>query len=140
MFEIKQEFSYIFEILFITSCLPTKLNWALPSSKFCLFSIFYQLFISLGMLFLMLILVFASIMAFKWKMTKIMGGIMLVLYAIFVAVSLLFSFCVISCDFLWFGRLLVVSEVALIKCTNTEINTYISNLWSIEQLVRNFVN
>eukprot|EP00088_Acartia_fossae_P002718 TRINITY_DN11119_c0_g1_i2.p1 TRINITY_DN11119_c0_g1~~TRINITY_DN11119_c0_g1_i2.p1 ORF type:complete len:546 (+),score=143.29 TRINITY_DN11119_c0_g1_i2:88-1725(+) len=55
---------------------------------------------NVGMLFLMLILVFASIMAFKWKMTKIMGGIMLVLYAIFVAVSLLFSFCVISCDFL----------------------------------------
>jgi K+-dependent Na+/Ca+ exchanger-like protein len=55
---------------------------------------------NVGMLFLMLILVFCSIMAFKWKMTKVMGGIMLVLYAIFVTISLMFSFCIFSCDFM----------------------------------------
>jgi Ca2+/Na+ antiporter len=55
---------------------------------------------NVGMLFFMLILVFVSIMAFKWKMTKMMGGIMLVLYAIFVTVSLLFSFCFFTCDFM----------------------------------------
>merc|ERR1711962_1169062 len=43
---------------------------------------------NIGMLFLMLILVFLSILAFKWQMTKIMGGIMLLLYAVFVVVSL----------------------------------------------------
>jgi len=52
---------------------------------------------NVGMLFFMLILVFVSIMSFKWKMTKLMGGIMLVLYAVFVTISLLFSFCIFSC-------------------------------------------
>jgi Ca2+/Na+ antiporter len=47
---------------------------------------------SISMLFLMLILVFLAILSFKWKMTKSMGGIMLVLYVIFVIVSLGFSF------------------------------------------------
>lgn len=47
---------------------------------------------SISMLFLMLILVFLSILTFKWKMTKAMGGVMLVLYVIFVIVSLGFSF------------------------------------------------
>ena len=47
---------------------------------------------SISMLFLMLILVFLSILTFKWKMTKAMGGVMLVLYIVFVIVSLGFSF------------------------------------------------
>lgn len=55
---------------------------------------------NVGMLFLMLIIVFCSIMAFKWKMTKAMGVMMLLLYCVFVAISLLFSFCVITCDFM----------------------------------------
>ena len=44
------------------------------------------------MLFIMLILVFLAILAFKWKMTKAMGSVMLVLYVIFVIISLGFSF------------------------------------------------
>lgn len=47
---------------------------------------------SISMLFIMLILVFLSILAFKWKMTKAMGSVMLVLYVIFVIISLGFSF------------------------------------------------
>ena len=47
---------------------------------------------SISMLFIMLILVFLSILAFKWKMTKAMGAVMLVLYVIFVVISLGFSF------------------------------------------------
>jgi Ca2+/Na+ antiporter len=47
---------------------------------------------SISMLFIMLILVFLSILAFKWKMTKTMGAVMLVLYVIFVIISLGFSF------------------------------------------------
>ena len=39
-------------------------------------------------LFLMLILVFLSIAAYKWRMTKGLGGAMFLLYAGFVAVSL----------------------------------------------------
>lgn len=46
---------------------------------------------SVAMLFLMLILVFLSIVAFRWKMTKGMGLVMLVLYFIFVIASLGFS-------------------------------------------------
>jgi len=52
---------------------------------------------NIGMLFLMLIVVFLSILAFKWKMTKAMGGIMLVLYVIFVIVSLGLSECWFAC-------------------------------------------
>ena len=52
---------------------------------------------NIGMLFLMLLIVFISILAFKWKMTKIMGGIMLVLYVIFVIVSLGLSNCWFAC-------------------------------------------
>ena len=47
---------------------------------------------SIGMLFLMLILVFLSILSFKWKMTKVMGCVMLVLYVVFVIISLGFSY------------------------------------------------
>jgi len=52
---------------------------------------------SIGMLFIMLMLVFLSILLFKWKMTKPMGGLMLILYAIFVVVSLGLSSCWFSC-------------------------------------------
>jgi len=54
---------------------------------------------SIGMLFLMLVLVFFSILLFSWKMTKQMGGIMLVLYVIFVIVSLGLSECWFPCFF-----------------------------------------
>ena len=47
---------------------------------------------SIGMLFLMLILVFLAILFFQWSMTKEMGYAMLILYVIFVIVSLGFSF------------------------------------------------
>lgn len=52
---------------------------------------------NIGMLFIMLLLVFLSIFLFKWKMTKIMGGIMLLLYAVFVVVSLGLSSCWFPC-------------------------------------------
>jgi len=52
---------------------------------------------SIGMLFIMLLLVFISIMAFKWEMTKAMGGVMLGLYVIFVIVSLGLSECWFVC-------------------------------------------
>ena len=47
---------------------------------------------SIGMLFGMLLTVFVAIIAFKWKMTKRMGGMMIVLYALFVVMSLGFTF------------------------------------------------
>lgn len=52
---------------------------------------------NIGMLFIMLLLVFLSIFLFKWKMTKVMGGIMLLLYAVFVVVSLGLSSCWFPC-------------------------------------------
>ena len=54
---------------------------------------------SIGMLFIMLLLVFISIIVFKWEMTKVMGGVMMVLYLIFVIVSLGLSECWIICPF-----------------------------------------
>ena len=47
---------------------------------------------SITMLFLMLVIVFLAILAFKWKMTKSMGGVMVILYGVFVVISLGFSF------------------------------------------------
>jgi len=52
---------------------------------------------SIGMLFIMLILVFLSILIFKWKMTKPMGVAMLGFYVVFVVVSLALSQCWINC-------------------------------------------
>ena len=46
---------------------------------------------SIGLLFLMLILVFLSILIFKWQMTKAMGGLMMILYFVFVLVTLGFD-------------------------------------------------
>lgn len=54
---------------------------------------------SIGMLFLMLLIVVIAIICFKWKMTKPMGGIMVMMYGVFVAVSLLLSQKVITCPF-----------------------------------------
>ena len=54
---------------------------------------------SIGMLFGMLLVVFISILAFKWKMTKPMGGVMILLYAVFVVVSLGLSQCWFFCPF-----------------------------------------
>jgi len=54
---------------------------------------------SIGMLFAMLLIVFVSIIAFKWKMTKAMGGVMIVLYVVFVVVSLGLSECWFICPF-----------------------------------------
>jgi len=54
---------------------------------------------SIGMLFLMLLIVIISIIAFKWKMTKSMGGIMVLMYGLFVAVSLLLTQKVFPCPF-----------------------------------------
>ena len=47
---------------------------------------------SITMLFLMLVIVFLAILAFKWQMTKTMGGVMVILYGLFVVISLGFSF------------------------------------------------
>merc|ERR1712088_29311 len=54
---------------------------------------------SIGMLFVMLLLVFISIIVFKWEMTKPMGGVMMVLYLVFVIISLGLSECWIICPF-----------------------------------------
>jgi sodium/potassium/calcium exchanger 2 len=52
---------------------------------------------SVSLLFLMLILVFLSILAFNWKMTKAMGVVMGVFYFIFVLISLGFTYGLYSC-------------------------------------------
>ncbi|XP_040566002.1 sodium/potassium/calcium exchanger Nckx30C isoform X4 [Lepeophtheirus salmonis] len=52
---------------------------------------------SVAMLFLMLIFVFLSIIAFHWKMTKGMGIVMLFLYVFFVIISLLLIYGTITC-------------------------------------------
>eukprot|EP00090_Calanus_glacialis_P031620 TRINITY_DN52599_c0_g1_i1.p1 TRINITY_DN52599_c0_g1~~TRINITY_DN52599_c0_g1_i1.p1 ORF type:complete len:635 (-),score=184.90 TRINITY_DN52599_c0_g1_i1:331-2235(-) len=54
---------------------------------------------SIGMLFIMLLLVFISIIVFKWEMTKPMGGVMICLYVVFVVVSLGLSECWFPCPF-----------------------------------------
>merc|ERR1719356_1475957 len=54
---------------------------------------------SIGMLFIMLLLVFISIIVFKWEMTKPMGGVMMVLYLVFVIISLGLSECWVICPF-----------------------------------------
>jgi sodium/potassium/calcium exchanger 2 len=47
---------------------------------------------SVSLLFLMLVFVFLAIVAFNWKMTKGMGVVMLILYVLFVIVTLGFSY------------------------------------------------
>ena len=70
----------------------------------CLKSSFFQvnsvgIGCSIGMLFIMLLLVFISIIVFNWEMTKPMGGVMMVLYLVFVIISLGLSECWIICPF-----------------------------------------
>ena len=52
---------------------------------------------SVAILFMMLCLVFLSILVFNWKMTKMMGIAMFLLYFVFVAVSLGFQYDYIVC-------------------------------------------
>jgi len=51
----------------------------------------------ISLLFLMLILVFLAILAFKWRMTREMGIMMGCLYFVFVVVSVGFDFCWYTC-------------------------------------------
>ena len=51
----------------------------------------------IGMLFLMLIAVILSIVAFKWRMTKPMGLVMMALYAAFLGVAVSMSQCALTC-------------------------------------------
>jgi sodium/potassium/calcium exchanger 1 len=52
---------------------------------------------SISLLFLMLVFVFLSILACKWKMTKGMGVFMGCLYFVFVIVTVGFDFCWYVC-------------------------------------------
>ena len=52
---------------------------------------------SIILLFAMLLTVVITIAVSKWKMTKLMGGAMLVLYGIFVVLSVLLELEVIVC-------------------------------------------
>jgi len=55
------------------------------------------LFCSIGLLFIMLIIIIAMIAAFKWKMTKKMGIAMLGSYAVFLTLALLLEYKIITC-------------------------------------------
>jgi len=57
------------------------------------------MFCSIALLFMMLIFVFISIAAYKWKMTKGLGACMFLLYGAFVVISLLLQKSVIPCPF-----------------------------------------
>ena len=52
---------------------------------------------SIALLFLMLVLVFLSIVFFKWKMTKPMGIFMGLLYIVFVIISVGLEECWFAC-------------------------------------------
>jgi len=52
---------------------------------------------SITLLFMMLVLVFFSILLFNWKMTKGMGSAMFVFYFLFVAASLSLTYGVVDC-------------------------------------------
>merc|ERR1712045_997673 len=51
---------------------------------------------NIGMLFLMLVFVILAIMAFRWKMTKALGGVMMALYLCFLVVGVGLSECLFS--------------------------------------------
>merc|ERR1712226_844075 len=55
------------------------------------------IFCSIGLLLLMLIVLVGTIIVCGWKMNRAMGFAMLVLYAIFVAISLLFEYKILEC-------------------------------------------
>lgn len=52
---------------------------------------------NIGMLFVMLLAVILSIILFRWRMTKAMGAVMMVLYLVFLSVALSLAQCWISC-------------------------------------------
>ncbi|XP_063238802.1 sodium/potassium/calcium exchanger Nckx30C isoform X2 [Bacillus rossius redtenbacheri] len=54
---------------------------------------------SIAILFMMLLFVILSIACFRWRMNKSLGFTMFLLYFVFVAVSLMFEYKVISCPF-----------------------------------------
>ncbi|RZF41460.1 hypothetical protein LSTR_LSTR000174 [Laodelphax striatellus] len=54
---------------------------------------------SISILFLMLLFVIMSIACFHWKMNKSLGFTMFLLYFVFVAVSLMFEYKVLTCPF-----------------------------------------
>ena len=84
--------------LFLSSLPLPWLLWTIANGKAMVVSS-VGMGCSIGMLFLMLLVVFLAILAFNWKMTKPMGGAMLILYVIFVAVSLGFDFKWYKCPF-----------------------------------------
>lgn len=55
------------------------------------------LFCSTILLFLMLLAVIITIAANKWRMTRVLGGTMFALYALFITITLLIQFKVMSC-------------------------------------------
>ena len=80
----------------------------------------------ISLLFLMLILVFLSILAYKWKMTRGMGIMMGCLYFVFVVISVGFDFCWYTCP-VWSRKSLVqILEKATaicLPCPNQEKKT-----------------
>lgn len=54
---------------------------------------------SIAILFMMLLFVILSIACFHWKMNKGLGFTMFLLYFVFVAVSLMFEYKIITCPF-----------------------------------------
>ena len=80
----------IYVVIFLRLPVPWLL-WTLIESQPVSVSS-YGVGCSITLLFLMLIAVFLSIFAFKWKMTKGMGALMMVLYCVFVVISLGFSY------------------------------------------------
>jgi Ca2+/Na+ antiporter len=52
---------------------------------------------SIFLLFVMLITVIGTIAASKWKMSKFLGGVMLILYIVFLVLSVLLEVKVIQC-------------------------------------------
>ena len=55
------------------------------------------LFCSVALLFIMLIAVVITIAINKWKMSKLLGAIMFMLYIVFLVISLLLQFSIIEC-------------------------------------------
>ena len=76
------------------------------TGMFCSIALVWLIFLSFSstiyiifQLFMMLIFVFISIAAYKWKMTKGLGACMFLLYGAFVVISLLLQKSVIPCPF-----------------------------------------
>merc|ERR1719245_1864388 len=54
---------------------------------------------SIGLLLLMLVTLILSILATGWKMNRVMGFLMLILYAVFVVISLALEYGYLTCPF-----------------------------------------